>query len=165
MINEIIKLAHQIEEMIDGNDGEVTEDILELIQINDSELESELDRLKEVMDYLKAQERYLKEKADEFTRKAKSRSNAADRLKNYVSESLQLLGMDKIKTASYSFYHLNSESVEVDETGLAEDEKETLAELGLFKRKYSPVKKALKSYFTELPVWMKIVNKKSLVIR
>ena len=163
-LNEILTLGHQIEGMLDENEGEVTQEIEELLAIFEGDLDTKLDSIKELIDYLKASSRYLKEKSDEFARKSKSRLNQVEHLKSMIILALEDTGNEKIKTQSYSFSMRETESIEVAEQP---ENVAFLAEVGLFNVKYAPDKKAIKDFMAENGGldWVKINKKKSVTIR
>lgn len=85
---------------IEANDGELTEEILELLEIKQEELEDKIKQYYSIIKLRTAHTEVLKEDAQRLLKKAKSNDNLIERLKNNVKEVVNKFGYVPAKAKS-----------------------------------------------------------------
>lgn len=110
MALKLYEIPQAIEELIDPETGEITDEIA-LEKLTES-FENGIEYLALEVKNLNAEASALKAEKDAFAKRQKVAENAANRIKNYISF---LLGGEKYKTDKVSISFRKSEQVQVDD--------------------------------------------------
>lgn len=144
---------------------ELTKDYMALMQAIDNEelpeeaiadtleaitasIEEKADSIACMLKNLDAECKAIKAEEERLAERRKAKENTAERIKQYLSESLQSAGLDKIETARNRITFRKSESVEVDEASFitwAQKNRDDLLTYSAPKVNKTEIKKALKS--------------------
>ena len=165
-LNSIVMRHHIAEELLMDAGGELTAEIIELIEDNETALNDKLDAYTEWIGYCKGQAEYLKGLAEEYTKRAKTILNASDTARERVLQAMIEIGETKVKTAkhNYSVRTTDSWRVKEDISNLTQKYlvSNKLAEF-VFKPSVSAIKEFNKGF--DVPEYIEVTKKQSLTIR
>lgn len=144
---ELTKDYMALMQAIDNEDlpEEAIADTLEAITAG---IEEKADSIACMLKNLDAECKAIKAEEERLAERRKAKENTAERIKQYLSESLQSAGLDKIETARNRITFRKSESVEVDEASFiiwAQKNRDDLLTYSAPKVNKTEIKKALKS--------------------
>jgi len=165
-LNSIVMRHHLAEELLFDAGGELTVEIIELIEDNETSLKDKLDAYTEWIGYCKGQAEYLKGLAEEYTKRAKTMINASDSARERVLQAMIELGETKVKTLKHNY------SVRVTDSWKVKDDINNLTQKYLvsnklaefvFKPSISAIKEFNKGF--DVPEYIEVTSKNSLTIR
>jgi len=109
-----IKLEYQllINQVIDA-DGELTSEVMEALQINEQQLQSKAIDYSYVIKQLDSDCEQIDAELKRLQQLKKVRTNLAERLKDTISNAMNLYEVEKIETPLIKLSFRNSESVEI----------------------------------------------------
>lgn len=143
LANDYLALINAIE-----NDELPEEAIADTLEAIESCIEEKADSIACLMKNLDAECKAIKAEEERLAERRKAKEKSIERMKQYLSESLQSAGIDKVETARNRITFRKSESVEVDEDAFikwAEVNRDDLLTYSAPKVNKTEVKKALKS--------------------
>ena len=166
-LNDILDEYHVIESRIIENDGELDENLEELLHINTFELGDKLDGYENFIKYLDGQIDYLKNMESHYLKRKKVLENTKKKCKDSMVRGFSSTSLNKIKTQNYNFSICESESWSIDIDSIEEDVKEELVKDGLaqniFKISLSDIKNKYKGQEeNNKPNWITINKKKHI---
>lgn len=95
--------ANSIEQMLIEASGELTPEIEAILSIRDTQLPEKVDSYYFIMERMKAGEAFYKEKADMFSKAAKSFKNAQETLKERLKLAMVELTTDELRGNAFRF--------------------------------------------------------------
>ena len=166
-LNRILEDYQSIEIKIIDNEGEVNEDIEQLLNINETEIKDKLDGYEGFVKYLQGQIEYLKNMESHYNKRRKILEKSVNQCKDSMVRAFSITGSTKIKTKNYNFSLCESESWEIDYDSLGQDVKDSLLSKGLakniFKLSMNDLKAAYKTMSDkEKPEWL-MIDRKSYI--
>src|SRR5690606_5576911 len=130
----------QLAAILEDNGGEITEEIENQLAINQDQLEAKGVNYALVIRQLTGEEAVIKSEIDRLTKLMKSKSAAADRLKNTIKSAMEMYGIQSIKGELINItLRNNSGSV------IIENDTQIPAEYVDVKEVRTPDKKAIKT--------------------
>lgn len=146
---KLYELTAELSEFLERVDeGDIPEEaIADTLESITMDIEEKADNIACVLKSLDAEITAIEEEAKKLNERAKAKAKAYDRVKEYLAENLQRVGMDKLETARNKITFRKSESVEVDETAFlewAEKGRDDLLTYSAPKANKTAIKKALK---------------------
>lgn len=105
---EFLGLVMAIEE----NEGEVSEEMLEELQINEEEFEDKIDNYLAVIRNYKSREESISKEIRRLQSRKSSVSKTIDRLRETIQTSMELRSMDKYKSDLFTVFFRETESVD-----------------------------------------------------
>ena len=149
------------------DDGEIPEDaIADTLEAITACIEDKADSIACMLKSLDAECVAIKAEEAKLAERRKAKEKAYERIKQYLSETLQRAGLDKVETARNRITFRKSESVEVDEIAFitwAQKNREDLLTYSDPKINKTEVKRALKDGI-EI-VGAELVSKQNIQIR
>lgn len=103
-IHEIFKEYGDIVELLEESEGELTPELEERLAINRNDLQEKVERFRSIMDAFNGESDRLKMMANNITAKAKSYSNAAERVKSLVELAVLTMGTAKLSKEGNKSY-------------------------------------------------------------
>lgn len=100
---EIVSITSNIETMLIEANGEITEEIENLLAIKDVQLPQKVDSYSLITDRFEKIEEYYKIKAAEFIAISKAAGKVQDRLKDGLKHAMQEMGINELKGFDYRF--------------------------------------------------------------
>lgn len=97
------------------NDEIPEEAIADTLEAITASIEEKADSIACLLKNLDAECKAIKEEEERLAERRKAKERRHERIKQYLSETLQSAGLDKVETARNSITFRKSESVEVDE--------------------------------------------------
>jgi len=160
-LNDILEDYQSIEMQIIDNQGEVNNNLEELLNLNNVELNDKLDGYEGFIKYLNGQISYLKEMELHYNKRRKILENSITKCKNSMVRALNFTGNKKIKTSSYNFSLCESESWDINNAELDENIKIKLVDKGLASMVFKPSLNEIKSNYKhtaeeDRPKWIKV---------
>jgi hypothetical protein len=143
LTNDYLALMNAID-----NDELPEEAIADTLEAITSSIEEKADSIACLLKNLDAECIAIKAEESRLAERRKAKEKSIERIKQYLSESLQSAGIDKIETARNRITFRKSESVEVDEETFirwAEVNRDDLLTYSAPKANKTEIKKALKS--------------------
>jgi len=113
--NEYLILASQLEQ------GELTPEIEEQLQINEAQIKEKGINYGFVIKSIENEIYLIESEIKRLQEIKKIKNNAVDRLKNAITEAMQLYGFDKIESHNLKLSFRKSESVEIINENQIED--------------------------------------------
>ena len=119
---------------------------------------------------MKGQVLYLKEQENHYKKRRVTLENSMKNLKERMIYALGYLGLEKVRTDSFSFSISESSSWSVDTDELSEAEKKEWTKLDLGSNEFKVSVASLRKYFElvpeeNLPMSIKISRKKGIRVR
>lgn len=111
LANDYIALMQAID-----NDELPEECIADTLEAITGEIEIKADNIACMLKNIEAEVKAIKEEEANLATRRKTKEKAYDRLKEYLSTTLQSLGIDKVETSRNKITFRKSESVEIDDT-------------------------------------------------
>lgn len=143
LTNEYLALLDAID-----NDEIPEEAIADTLEAITGEIESKADSIASLLKNLDADILAIKAEESRLAERRKAKEKSYERIKEYLSSTLQLAGLDKIETARNKISFRKSESVEVDEDAFiiwAQKNRDDLLTYVAPKVNKTEIKKALKN--------------------
>ena len=145
---EIDKLIEKLllteeEVFTDESTGEVIRDVYAALDELELEQKDKWENIAKFIKNLNAEMDALKKEEEVLKARRQTKSNTVERLKNYLTQSMQASGSTKFETSAVVVSFRKSESIEVkDETLLASEFKKVVEEIKVDK---TAIKQAIKS--------------------
>ena len=163
-LNDILDDYHLIESKIIENNGELDQNLEELLHLNACELGDKLDGYENFIKYLDGQIDYLKNMESHYSKRKKVLENTKSRCKDSMVRAFSSTSLSKIKTANYNFSFCESESWSVDVDSIEDDVKEKLIKDGLAQNIFKVSLSELKAKYKDLkkdekPKWVSVDKK------
>jgi len=159
-LHDILRNYQEIEMQLVESQGEISEDLENLLSINESELSDKLDGYEKFSRYLKSQIEYLKDMEEHYYKRRKILENSIKRCKESMLAALTTTNQKKIKTKEFNFSLSKSEKWDIDTSNLSDQDKNNLLEDGfaenLFKVHINQIKNAYKNKKDNIPDWVNI---------
>ena len=168
-LNDILEDYQKIENELINNNGEITEDLENILNINGAELGNKLNGYEHFVRYLKTKIDYLKSMEEHYSKRRKTLENSILRCKNSMINALLITGKKKIKTDDFNFSLGKSEKWSINIDLLDNIQKENLIDEGLaenlFKPKISEIKNKFSISNDERPNWIEIEKTDFIKVR
>lgn len=100
---EILQETNLVVQSIIANGGEIPEELEVQLTKNETQLSAKVDAYAYVMERMKLEEGYWKEKAREFDRIAKSIKRVGEEIKGRMVYAMETMGLDEIKGDDFRF--------------------------------------------------------------
>jgi hypothetical protein len=147
---KLYELTNDYLALLDAIDnGEIPEEaIADTLEAITEEIESKADSIACVLKNLDADIIAIKAEEVRLAERRKAKEKSYERIKQYLSETLQAAGLDKIETARNKITFRKSESVEIDEDAFiiwAQKNRDDLLTYSAPKVNKTEVKKSLKN--------------------
>lgn len=141
LANDYVALMQAID-----NDELPEECIADTLEAITGEIEIKADNIACMLKNIEAEVKAIKEEEANLATRRKTKEKAYERLKEYLSATLQSLGIDKVETARNKITFRKSESVEIDDTFIewAQKNKEDLLKYSAPTADKTEIKKLLK---------------------
>lgn len=141
LANDYIALMQAID-----NDELPEECIADTLEAITGEIEIKADNIACMLKNIEAEVKAIKEEEANLATRRKTKEKAYDRLKEYLSATLQSLSIDKVETARNKITFRKSESVEIDDTFIewAQKNREDLLKYSAPTADKTEIKKLLK---------------------
>jgi hypothetical protein len=141
LANDYIALMQAID-----NDELPEECIADTLEAITGEIEIKADNIACMLKNIEAEVKAIKEEEANLATRRKTKEKAYDRLKEYLSATLQSLSIDKVETARNKITFRKSESVEIDDTFIewAQENREDLLKYSAPTADKTEIKKLLK---------------------
>lgn len=107
-LSELVKISHQIQEMLVENDGEITPAIEKSMTELHNKLPEKCDSYKFFIDDLKSQSEVMNERAAVFIKISKSMLNYIDSLKYYLKMNIINLGEEELVGTHWKWKLVNN---------------------------------------------------------
>jgi len=161
-LHDILKTYQEIEMKIIDSDGELSEELENMLDLNSNELSNKLDGYEKFSRYLKGQVEYLKEMENHYNKRRKVLEKSIKKCKDSMLEAMILIGQDKLKTKEFNFSIGKSKKWEFDDSLINDEMKDKLIHEGLaentFKIHLSEIKANYKDGGEEVPEWINIIE-------
>lgn len=135
--------------MVAIENGEIPEEaVKDTLEAIEGEIEIKADNIACMLKNLDADIVAIKAEETRLAERRKTKEKAYERIKQYLSETLQRAGLDKVETARNNISFRKSEAVEIDEEVFMEWARANRGDLLTFsapKANKTEIKKALKS--------------------
>jgi len=160
-LNEILADYQKIENDLINNNGELTEDIESVLNVNELQLGEKLNGYEHFVRYLKSKIDYLKSMEEHYSKRRKSLENSILRCKASMTNALVITNTTKVKTEDFNFTLGESKKWSINIDLLDQDKKLILIDQGLAENIFKPKLKDIKTHFSELktediPEWVNI---------
>lgn len=121
-LREIVNITSNIENMLIEANGEITEEIEQLLAIKDVQLPQKVDSYSLITDRFEKIEEYYKIKAAEFMAISKAASKVQDRLKEGLKLAMKDMGITELNGIDYRFkLSASNPKVVIDDESQIED--------------------------------------------
>lgn len=105
----LFSLALQLESLLAENEGKITEEINQLIQVKESEIAHKLDSYYFVIQKMKAAAAFYKTEADKLTKMKRACETLEDSLKSRLKEFMAFAGTKEIQGSKAKFTLCNAQ--------------------------------------------------------
>lgn len=141
LANDYVALMQAID-----NDELPEECIADTLEAITGEIEIKADNIACMLKNIEAEVKAIKEEEANLATRRKTKEKAYERLKEYLSTTLQSLSIDKVETARNKITFRKSESVEIDDTFIewAQENREDLLKYSAPTADKTEIKKILK---------------------
>ena len=95
-LQEIANITNQLEESLIENDGQITPEIAQMLEVKETKLPEKIDRIGGLMDRMSYLADYYKSKADTFNKMAKSALKINEFLKLNLSNAMKSLDTQEL---------------------------------------------------------------------
>jgi hypothetical protein len=169
-LNEILEDYQKIENDLINNNGELTEEIETVLDVNELELGDKLNGYEHFVRYLKSKIDYLKSMEEHYSKRRKSLENSILRCKASMTNALVITNTAKVKTEDFNFSLGESKKWSINFDLLDENKKTSLIDEGLAENIFKPKLKDIKAYFTDsknkdMPEWINIESTDYIKVR
>jgi len=169
-LNDILEDYQNLENELINNNGELSEELEQKLNLHEKELGEKLDGYEHFVRYLKSKVEYLKNMENHFSTRRKVLENSIKRCKNSMTNSLLMTGKNKLQTHDFNFSLGKSKKWSVDIDSLNDSEKLELVENGLaeniFQIKLSDIKNEYSDFEDEkIPKWIAIETSDFIKVR
>ena len=164
-LNDILEDYQKIEMTIIDNEGEVNDNLEDLLELNKCELKDKLDGYENFVKYLDGQISYLKDMEAHYNKRRKILEKSIVRCKDSMVRALNFTDNLKVKTLNYNFSLCESESWSIDLENIDSTIKQQLIKKNLAELVFKPSISEIKSEYKELsdekrPKWLLVEKKK-----
>lgn len=111
-------LAFRTEIELEENGGELTPEIEAALATTESQIPTKIDAYKGYIDFLDSRVELLKSAIQEMQKKKRAVENAKEKVKDYVKQTMQSFGLDKIKGEVYTASLRETKSLKVEYSAL-----------------------------------------------
>lgn len=108
MSQNLFELAIQLESLLAENEGEITEEINQLLQIKETEIANKLDSYYYVIQKMRAAAAFYKTEADKLAKMKRACENVEDSLKSRLKEFMAFTGTKEISGSKAKFTLCNA---------------------------------------------------------
>jgi len=169
-LNEILADYQKIENDLINNNGELTEDIESVLNVNELQLGEKLNGYEHFVRYLKSKIDYLKSMEEHYSKRRKSLENSILRCKASMTNALVITNTTKVKTEDFNFTLGESKKWSINIDLLDQDKKLILIDQGLAENIFKPKLKDIKIHFSEsktedIPEWINIESSDYIKVR
>ncbi len=167
-LNDILEDYQKIENELINNDGVMSEELEEILDIHQAELGQKLDGYENFVRYLKSKIDYLKGMEEHYSKRRKTLENSILRCKSSMVNALIMTDNKKIKTDNFNFSLGKSKKWCINSDLLDEEGKDDLIDKGLAENIFKIKLANLKSEFSEkeeLPDWIKVEESDFIKVR
>ena len=109
-LHNIINDYQNLESKIIENNGEISDDLEQLLTDNNEDLKSKLDNYEKFIRYLNNQAEYLKNMELHYMKRRKVIEKSIIRLKANVLNAIKITGESSVKTSEFNFSICKSEN-------------------------------------------------------
>ena len=158
-LTDIINDYQNLETKIIENNGEISDDLEQLLTDNNEDLKSKLDNYEKFIRYLNNQAEYLKNMELHYMKRRKVIEKSIIRLKGNVLNAIKITGETSIKTSEFNFAICKSEKWVVLHDILDNDIKSELINNGLAEEVFKPFLNHIKTEYKNKdskPAWIEI---------
>ena len=113
-LNDIMREYHELEDALFNNGGELTDEIEAMFEAHDTDFNDKLDRYAGFIGYCKTQIAYLEQRKAELDQRMKSLNTTIESMRERMLYALQSKGLNKLKTAEYTYSVKRSKVAKVD---------------------------------------------------
>jgi len=167
-LNDILEDYQKIENELINNDGVMSEELENILNIHQAELGKKLDGYEHFVRYLKTKIDYLKSMEDHYSKRRKTLENSITRCKNSMVNALLMTDSTKVKTDDFNFSLGKSKKWCINSDVLDEEDKRSLIDKGLAENIFKIKLANLKSEFSEseeIPDWINIEESDFIKVR
>jgi hypothetical protein len=111
----------QLESILIENEGELTPDLEQALQINQDQLQAKGISYGYVIKSIEAESDIIDTEIKRLTQLKKTRDNAAERLKTTLKQAMEMYGVLELKTPTLKISFRKSESVEIIDMDLLDE--------------------------------------------
>jgi len=158
-LHDIINDYQNLESKIIENNGEISDDLEQLLTDNNEDLKSKLDNYEKFIRYLNNQAEYLKNMELHYMKRRKVIEKSIIRLKANVLNAIKITGESSVKTSEFNFSICKSEKWVVHHDILDNDIKSELINNGLAEEVFKPFLNQIKAEYKNndsKPDWIEI---------
>ena len=169
-LNDILEEYQKIENELINNNGEISSELEEQLNLHELELGDKLNGYEHFVRYLKSKIEYLKNMEQHYANRRKILENSIKRCKKSMVTSLLITGKNKIKTDDFNFNLGKSERWSIDLELLDDNYKKELEDQDLiestFKAKLNNIKEKYANIDSlDLPDWIQIEHSDYIKVR
>ena len=158
-LNDIINDYQNLETKIIENNGEISDDLEQLLSDNNKDLINKLDNYEKFIRYLNNQADYLKNMELHYMKRRKVLEKSIIKLKDTLLNAIKITGETSIKTSEFNFAICKSEKWVVRHDILDNDIKSELINNGLAEEVFKPFLNQIKAEYKNndsKPDWIEI---------
>ena len=158
-LNDIINDYQNLETKIIENNGEISDDLEQLLSDNNKDLINKLDNYEKFIRYLNNQADYLKNMELHYMKRRKVLEKSVIKLKDTLLNAIKITGETSIKTSEFNFAICKSEKWVVHHDFLDDDIKSELIDSGLAEEIFKPFLNQIKAEYKNKdskPDWIEI---------
>ena len=169
-LNQILEDYQKIENDLINNNGELTEELESVLNVNESELGDKLNGYEHFVRYLKSKIDYLKSMEEHYSKRRKSLENSILRCKASMTNALVITNTEKVKTEDFNFSIGKSNKWTINIDLLDENKKTSLIDQGLAENIFKPKLKDIKVEYAkskneDMPEWINIESSDYIKVR
>ena len=169
-LNDILENYQRIENDLINNDGVISEELENSLNLHQAELGQKLDGYEHFVRYLKSKIEYLKNMENHFSNRRKVLENSIKRCKNSMTNSLVVTGKNKVETNDFNFSLGKSQKWSIDMDLLDDIQKVDLVEKGLAENVFQIKLADVKTEYSDIndeekPEWIKIEENNFIKVR
>ena len=158
-LNMIISEYQKIEFQIIENDGEISENLDDLINRNTKDLENKFNNYEKFIRYLSSQSDHLKEMESHYVKRRKVIDKSIDKLRTNLVGAIKSADKKSIKTSEFNFTLCKSEKWIINKDGINDNTKSELIKNGLAEELFKPFLSKIKAEYKakeKKPSWIDI---------
>ena len=158
-LHDIINDYQNLETKIIENNGEISDDLEQLLSDNNKDLINKLDNYEKFIRYLNNQADYLKNMELHYMKRRKVLEKSIIKLKDTLLNAIKITGETSIKTSEFNFAICKSEKWVVRHDILDNDIKSELINNGLAEEVFKPFLNQIKAEYKNndsKPDWIEI---------
>ena len=158
-LHDIINDYQNLEKKIIDNNGEISDDLEQLLSDNNEDLKNKLDNYEKFIRYLNNQADYLKNMELHYAKRRKVIEKSIIGLKGNLLNAMKITGETSIKTSEFNFTICKSQKWIVHHDVLDNDVKCELINNGLAEEVFKPLLNQIKAEYKNndsKPDWIEI---------